>query len=63
MFRSKRSGGRAILGTWGGFHPTGFLTLARPGERLALVEYLYNEAVRVLETRPADAKARQVGWV
>jgi predicted nucleotidyltransferase len=34
--------------TWGGFHPTGFLTLARPGERLALVESLYNDAVRVL---------------
>lgn len=34
--------------TWGGFHPTGFLTLARPGERLALTEYLYNDAVRVL---------------
>ena len=34
--------------TWGGFHPTGFLTLARPGERLALVEYLYGDAVRVL---------------
>lgn len=33
---------------WGGFHPTGFLTLARPGERLALVEYLYNDAARVL---------------
>ncbi len=33
---------------WGGFHPTGFLTLARPGERLALVEYLYNDAIRVL---------------
>jgi len=33
---------------WGGFHPTGFLTLARPGERLALVEYLYHDAVRVL---------------
>ena len=33
---------------WGGFHPTGFLTLARSGERLALVEYLYNDAVRVL---------------
>jgi hypothetical protein len=33
---------------WGGFHPAGFLTLARPGERLALVEYLYNDAVRVL---------------
>jgi hypothetical protein len=35
--------------TWGGFHPTGFLTLARPGERLALVEYLYTDAVRVLQ--------------
>jgi hypothetical protein len=34
--------------TWGGFHPTGFLTLARPGERLALIEYLSNDAVRVL---------------
>lgn len=33
---------------WGGFHPTGFLTLARPRERLALVEYLYNDAMRVL---------------
>jgi hypothetical protein len=33
---------------WGGFHPEGFLTLARPGERLALVEYLYGDAVRVL---------------
>src|SRR5262245_47684678 len=33
---------------WGGFHPTGFLTLARPHERLALIEYLYNDAVRVL---------------
>lgn len=35
--------------TWGGFHPTGFLTLARPGERLALIEYLYTDAVRVLQ--------------
>ena len=34
--------------TWGGFHPTGYLTLARSGERLALVEYLYNDALRVL---------------
>jgi hypothetical protein len=34
--------------TWGGFHPTGFLTLARPGERLALVEYHYNDAMRLL---------------
>ena len=34
--------------TWGGFHPTGFLTLARPGERLALVERLLDDAARVL---------------
>ncbi len=34
--------------TWGGFHPTGFLTLARPGDRLALVERLYDDALRVL---------------
>lgn len=33
---------------WGGFHPTGFLTLARPGERLALGEYLHADALRVL---------------
>jgi hypothetical protein len=33
---------------WGGFHPSGFLTLARPHERLALVEYLYGDALRVL---------------
>jgi hypothetical protein len=35
--------------TWGGFHPTGFLTLARPGERLALVERLLDDAGRVLQ--------------
>jgi hypothetical protein len=34
--------------TWGGFHPTGFLTLARPGERLALVGQLLDDAERVL---------------
>jgi hypothetical protein len=34
---------------WGGFHPTGFLTLARPGERLALVEQLLDDAARVLQ--------------
>ena len=34
--------------TWGGFHPTGFLTLTRPGERLALVERLLDDAGRVL---------------
>jgi hypothetical protein len=36
-------------GAWGGFHPKGFLTLARPHERLALVEYLYDDAQRVLQ--------------
>jgi hypothetical protein len=35
--------------TWGGFHPTGFLTLARPGDRLALVERLADDAARVLQ--------------
>jgi predicted nucleotidyltransferase len=35
--------------TWGGFHPTGFLTIARPGERLALVERLLDDAERVLK--------------
>jgi predicted nucleotidyltransferase len=34
--------------TWGGFHPAGFLTLARHGDRLALVERLYDDSVRVL---------------
>jgi hypothetical protein len=34
--------------TWGGFHPTGFLTLARAGERLALIEQLLDDAARVL---------------
>jgi hypothetical protein len=61
---------------WGGFHPTGFLTLARPGERLALIEYLYLDAVRVLgiiyalnrvwqptSKRLADrSMANTVGW-
>ncbi|HEV8459075.1 MAG TPA: nucleotidyltransferase domain-containing protein [Gaiellaceae bacterium] len=34
--------------TWGGFHPSGFLTIARPGERLPLVERLLDDASRVL---------------
>lgn len=34
--------------TWGGFAPAGFLTLARPGERLALVERLFDDASRVV---------------
>jgi len=34
--------------TWGGFAAAGLLTIARPGERLALVERLVDDAVRVL---------------
>jgi len=33
---------------WGGFTPAGLLTVARPGERLALVEWLFDGAMRVL---------------
>lgn len=35
--------------TWGGFAPAGMLTLARPGERLALVERLVDDASRVMK--------------
>lgn len=35
--------------TWGGFAAAGFLTLARPGDRLALVERLLDDASRVLK--------------
>jgi hypothetical protein len=35
--------------TWGGYAPEGMLTIVRPGERLALVERLLDDAVRVLE--------------
>jgi predicted nucleotidyltransferase len=34
--------------TWGGFAAAGLLTIARPGERLALVERIVDDAVRVL---------------
>ena len=34
--------------TWGGYAPAGLLTVARPGERLALVERLLDDAARVL---------------
>jgi hypothetical protein len=34
--------------TWGGFAPAGLLTLVRPGERLALVERLVDDATRVV---------------
>ena len=33
---------------WGGFAPAGILTLARPGDRLALTEWLLDSASRVL---------------
>jgi predicted nucleotidyltransferase len=35
--------------TWGGYAPEGWLTLLREGERLALVERMYDDAVRVLK--------------
>jgi hypothetical protein len=34
--------------TWGGYAPEGWLTVIRPGERLALVELIYDDAMRVL---------------
>jgi hypothetical protein len=33
--------------TWGGFAPAGLLTLVRPGERLALLERMVDDAARV----------------
>jgi predicted nucleotidyltransferase len=33
---------------WGGFTPAGLLTLIRPGERLALIEWVLDGALRVL---------------
>jgi hypothetical protein len=35
--------------TWGGYAPEGWLTLLREGERLALVERMYDDAARVLK--------------
>jgi hypothetical protein len=35
--------------TWGGYAPEGWLTLLRPGERLALIERMNDDAVRVLK--------------
>ena len=35
--------------TWGGFHPSGMLTLARPGDRVQLVERLLDDCLRVLQ--------------
>jgi predicted nucleotidyltransferase len=34
--------------TWGGYAPTGMLTIARPGERLAMIERIVDDANRVL---------------
>jgi hypothetical protein len=34
---------------WGGFHGSGMLTLARPGDRLQLVEWLLDACLRVLQ--------------
>ena len=34
--------------TWGGFAPAGLLTLLRPGDRLALVERMVDDAARVV---------------
>jgi hypothetical protein len=33
---------------WGGFAPAGFLTILRPGERLALLEWMVDDALRVV---------------
>jgi hypothetical protein len=33
---------------WGGFAPAGLLTLIRPGDRLALIEWILDAALRVL---------------
>src|SRR5918911_868699 len=35
--------------TWGGFHASGMLTLARPGDRLQLLERLLDDCLRVLQ--------------
>jgi len=35
--------------TWGGYAPEGWLTVLRPDDRLALVEILYDDAMRVLK--------------
>jgi hypothetical protein len=35
--------------TWGGYAPEGWLTLLRPGERVALVERLLDDATRLLQ--------------
>jgi len=34
---------------WGGFTPAGVLTIIRPGERLSLMEWMFDGAIRVLK--------------
>jgi hypothetical protein len=34
---------------WGGFTPAGLLTIVRPGERLSLMEWMFDGALRVLQ--------------
>jgi predicted nucleotidyltransferase len=34
---------------WGGFTPAGVLTIVRPGERLSLMEWMFDGAIRVLK--------------
>ncbi|MGN6799326.1 MAG: hypothetical protein ACTHKS_14400 [Gaiellaceae bacterium] len=45
--------------TWGGFAAAGLLTIARPGERLSLVERMVDDAVRVLRMLYAINKTWQ----
>ena len=55
--------------TWGGYAPEGMLTLTRPGERLALVERMVDDATRVLQILyalnrvwpPTDQAGRRAG--
>jgi hypothetical protein len=49
---------RAAL-PWGGFAPAGVLTLIRPGERLALIEWMLDGALRVLRIIFALNRVRQ----
>jgi hypothetical protein len=45
--------------TWGGFAAAGLLTIARPGERLPLVERMVDDAIRVLRMVYAINRAWQ----
>jgi hypothetical protein len=44
---------------WGGFTPAGLLTIARPGDRLALTEWIVDAATRVLTIVFALNRVRQ----